>query len=191
MNKKYTLEEITQGVLDIEIDELIPCLKCNKTGDFVKTEVFQITNKKILKDYNIKTRWNINWCQIPNEVEVYGITIKGSSEIQGLIGIRNAIESQSVFIHWASTSPNNNKQLRNGKQDYLGVGGHLFAIAIEKSCEYGYNGNIYGYAINLNRLEHFINVFGAIHAPFLHQFQFIIDEIESKKIQEVYNYEWK
>lgn len=90
----------------------------------------------------------------------------------------------------ASAAPNNNKEKNNGKKDYIGVGGHLFAIASEKSLEYGHEGYIYGYASDEKILNHYIDMFKAVHMPIQNKYQFIINEEASRKIREVYDYEW-
>lgn len=41
------------------------------------------------------------------------------------------------------TSSDNNKLLTDDIR-YLGVGGHLFTIAAQKSVDYGYDGYMYG-----------------------------------------------
>ena len=122
------------GIIDIEIDEFTPCLRDTKTGEIIKTEVTRITDKTLLKDYNEKTGWNVDWAKTPKDVDVYALHIQGQDEIQGLIGIRNAPDMQAVYVHWASTAPRNNKLLRNGQQDYAGVGvGNFEEVII---CKY-------------------------------------------------------
>ena len=49
---------------------------------------------------------------------------------------------------------------------------------------------MHGFAANKQLLEHYINVFHAEYLGMLHQYQFFIDEIQAKKLLEVYNYEW-
>ncbi|MBR5970081.1 MAG: hypothetical protein IK016_07015 [Lachnospiraceae bacterium] len=75
-------------------------------------------------------------------------------------------------------------------QKYEGVGGHLFAIAADKSIQWGYEGAMHGYAANAELLEHYINVFHAEYLGMRHQYQFLIDEIHAHKLLEVYEYEW-
>ena len=77
-----------------------------------------------------------------------------------------------------------------GTQKYIGVGGHLFAIAIDKSIKWGYEGAVYGYAADEKLLFHYIETFNAEYLGILHKYQFIIDEKNAQKILEVYNYEW-
>lgn len=185
-----TKEIVQRGMVGVVIDDIVPCLKRSNTGELVPTEVICIEKKADLKKFNTRTGWNINWSLLPKEVEVYGLRVKGDTAIQGLVGIRNAKEANAVYIHWASTAPNNNKEKSNGQKDYIGVGGHLFAIASEKSLEYGYEGYIYGYASSERILKHYIDIFKAVHMPIQNPYQFIINEEASREIREVYDYEW-
>ncbi|MBP0958479.1 MAG: hypothetical protein J5997_14080 [Oscillospiraceae bacterium] len=87
------------------------------------------------------------------------------------------------------TGPENNKLISDSVK-YLGVGGHLFAIAAQKSIEYGYEGFMYGFAANQELLNHYVNVFNAEYIGILHPYQFAIDSLNAKRIVEVYDYEW-
>ena len=78
--------------------------------------------------------------------------LKDTNEIQGLVGVRNDINSHAAYLHWACSSPENNKH-DFGKQKYTGVGGHLFAIAADKSIQWGYEGALHGFALNKELLE--------------------------------------
>ena len=146
-----TIEE-QQGCLDIWIDDIVPCLKETVTGDLKETVVLKIQSRSYLKDFNSKNGWRINWSKVPKDVEVYALAICGSNEIQGLIGVKNDPNAKAAYIHWACTAPQNNKH-DFGSQKYEGVGGHLIAIAVEKSLEWGYEGVVYGYALNSLRLR--------------------------------------
>lgn len=179
------------GIIDVEIDEFTPCLRDTRTGEIVNTSVKQIPNKADLKQYNEKTGWNVNWSRTPKDVDVYAINAQGNDAVQGLIGIKDDPNAKAVFIHWASTAPGNNKLLNKGKQDYEGVGGHLFAIAAQKSIELGYGGYMHGFAANKKVLEHYVNKLGAVHLGMLHPYHFAIDERAARKLLEVYSYEWK
>ena len=81
-------------------------------------------------------------------------------------------------------------QRANGWQKYIGVGGHLFAIAVDKSFKWGYEGAVHGFAANEELLKHYMNVFGAEYLGMLHQYQFFIDEEQAKRLLEVYHFEW-
>lgn len=180
---------LEQGCINIWIDEIVPCLKNTITGEVKETVVFKIESRAYLKMFNKDNGWIINWHEIPKNVEVYALALKENNEIQGLVGIRNDYDSHAVYMHWACTAPHNNLYTF-GKQKYIGVGGHLFAIAVDKSIQWGYEGVVHGFALNEKLLNHYIEKFHAEYLGMLHQYQFLIDEVEAKKLLEVYNYEW-
>ena len=111
-------------------------------------------------------------------------------DIQGLIAVSPNDEADSLFINWACTAPHNNIH-KYGKQKYTGVGGHLFAIAAELSMRYGYGGWVYGYAMNQEIYDYYINKFGAESLPrTIHPYGIFINGEKTRKIREVYDYEW-
>ena len=85
-----------------------------------------------------------------------------SNEIQGLVGVKNDEGPKAAYLHWACTAPHNNKRVY-GTQRYSGVGGHLFAIAVDKAIQWGYNGVVRGFALNKELLNHYIDVLGATY----------------------------
>ncbi|MDO4555952.1 MAG: hypothetical protein Q4B70_12505 [Lachnospiraceae bacterium] len=115
------------------------------TGDIIETEVVQVTRKSFLKKYNTRTQWYINWANLLDENEVYALVIKGTTDIQGLIALQKNEDYQAVYITWMCSAPQNNKEIVE-KSKYLGVGGHLFAIGIDKAMEYGFEGVVTGFA---------------------------------------------
>lgn len=180
----------TRGRVTIEIDRFVPCLLDTKTGELMGTSVCRIETRAALKGFNARTGWDINWQKLPKDVEVYGLTLKGDSEIQGLIGIRADKEARGVYLHYLKAAPRNDKRL-GGKQDYEGVGGHLLAVAAERSIVEGFGGFLYGFAENKKLERHYIESYGAQHLGMLHPYHFIIDERAAKAILKEYNYEWK
>ncbi len=72
-------------------------------------------------------------------------------------------------------SPQNNKELTD-KPRFSGVGGHLFAICVDKAIEYGFEGVITGFAANEKLLKHYCSVFGAVPLKALHPYHFMIEE---------------
>lgn len=85
---------------------------------------------------------------------------------------------------------NHNNKYEYGNQKYEGVGGHLFAIAIDKSIQWGYEGVVYGFAANQELVNHYVKVFDAYHIGILHEYQIVIDGEAAQKLLEVYSYEW-
>lgn len=184
------MDLIEQGCIDVWIDEIVPCLKDTETGAIKETVVFKVESRSFLKNFKASEGWHINWNEIPKGVEVYVLALKENiSEVQGLVGIKNDASANAAYMHWACAAPWNNKH-EFGKQRYEGVGGHLFAIAADKSRQWGYDGAMHGFAANEELLKHYIDKFGAEYLGMLHQYQFFIDEAAAKKLLEVYSYEW-
>lgn len=176
-------------MINVIIDEFTPCLKDNNTGEIIQTEVVRIVRKSFLKKYNKKNGWYINWADLLLENEVYALVIEGSVDIQGMVALEKNADMGAVYINWMCVNPENNKLL-NETTKYSGVGGHLFAIAAQKSIDFGFDGLMYGFAANKELLEHYMKVFNAEFLGMLHPYQFAIDEDNAKKILEVYDYEW-
>ncbi len=147
------------GILNIDIDEFVPCLKDAKTGEILDTEVKAITSPKVLSQCRESNGWYIDWAEIPRDIEVHGLYLKGDKVLQGLIGLKNDKAAKAVYLHWAVAVPYNNPLLTNEKQ-YTGVGGHFFAIGAERSMELGYGGFVYGKPANSNLLKHYIKYLG-------------------------------
>ena len=171
------------------IDELTTCIKNTLTGDILETEVIRLKRKSFLSKFNEKTGWYVNWAEFSDETEIYGLVIKGSVDIQGLIAVTDDPKSNAVYLNWGCVSPNNNSW-RNGTKQYEGVGGHLFAIAIDISLKKGYGGCIHAIAMDQKILDHYVNNYGAIIVGIMHPFHFVIEEESALLIKEVYKYEW-
>lgn len=176
-------------MINVTIDEFTPCLKDARTGELVQTEVIRIRRKTFLKKYNKKNGWYTNWDKLADENEIYALVVEGSVDIQGLVSIARNDDMRAVYISWMCTSPENNKLITDNVK-YLGVGGHLFAIAAKRSNDFGYDGYMYGYAANAELLRHYVDVFQGEVIGVLHPYQFAIDEDGAKMIMEAYDYEW-
>ena len=171
------------------IDSFTPCLKDNKTGEIVDTEVVRIKRASFLRKYNQKNGWYVNWNELLRENEIYALVIHGSVDIQGLVAIRPDESMASVFVTWMCASPENNPEITTEKK-YDGVGGHLFAIAVKRSFNYGFQGAVSGFAADRKLMEHYCNVFDAEPICMLHPYQIFIPENAGAQIKEVYHYEW-
>ena len=176
-------------MVNVIIDECTNCLKDNKTGDIIETEVVRIKRKSFLSKFNPKTGWYINWSEILKENEIYALVLKGTVDIQGLVALQKIEDYEAVYITWMCVAPHNN-QMINPLKKYIGVGGHLFAIAVDWSLQLGYGGAVTGNAANKELLMHYCEIFGAIHLGILHPYHFFIDEDNAAKVKEVYDYEW-
>lgn len=176
-------------MVNVWIDEFTPCLKDSYSGDFVETEVVQITRKSYLSKFNVKTQWYVNWEDLIDEHEIYALVLKGTTDVQGLVALRRNDDYQAVYVAWMCASPQNNKEITDQPR-YSGTGGHLFAICVDKAIEYGFDGVITGFAANEKLLDHYCLVFNAVPLRALHPYHFMIEEDTAKKIKEAYTYEW-
>ena len=173
----------------VDIDDLTPCLTDNETGDIVETEVLKVTRKSFLSKFNQKTGWYENWSKLVDENEIYALVVKGTVDIQGMIAIKADYDMGCLFLSWAVAAPHNNREIVNVKK-YNGVGGHLLAIAAQKAFDYGFHGDMTGYAMDEQLLHYYCDTFGAEHIGMLHPYQIGFDKITSNKLLEVYTYEW-
>lgn len=178
-------------MINFKIDEIVPCLKETSTGDIYETEVIRIRRKSVLSRYNSSTGWVVNWSKFPSDSEVYALVLKGTNDVQGLIAVSYSDELQAVHILWACTSPENNVW-KYGKKKFSGVGGHLFAIAAELSARHGYDGYIYGEAMDRKLLEYYIRNFGAMPLPAdgCYQYRFMLSDEATEALRKVYSYAW-
>lgn len=183
------MENIDVGQVDIWVDDVVPCLKNNETGELKDTVVVRIECTSHLREFREDNGWKINWAQLPQGIDVYALLLKENYEIQGLIALKNDQDAQASYIHWACTAPHNNIH-DFGNQRFSGVGGHLFAIAADKSMQWGYGGFLYGFALNRDLLNHYIKVIGATYLGIQHPYHFMVDDINARNLLEVYTYEW-
>ena len=179
-------------MITVWIDDFTPCIKDELTGELVNTEVLRLKRKSFLEKYNKNNGWYVNWATLLDSGnEIYALVIKGSVNIQGLIALAGSEDMQAVHIAWMVASPGNNPVFsENHSKRYSGVGGHLFAIAAQRSEEMGYEGAITGNASNIDLVKHYKEVFNSQHIGMLHPYQIFIDSPDTKIIREIYTYEW-
>jgi hypothetical protein len=56
--------------------------------------------------------------------------------------------------------------------------------------QWGYEGVMHGFAANEDLLKHYQDMFHAEYLGMLHQYQFLVNEVQAKALLEVYHYEW-
>ena len=177
-------------MITFKLEEYTPCLKDVETGDLYDTEVARVKRKSFLAHFNRKSGWYVNWSNFSSDTEVYALLLKGTTSIQGLVAIQGDDEADAVHVLWGCTAPQNNIW-QYGKQKYSGVGGHLLAVASDLSVKKGYEGFIYGEAMDAELYEYYINEFGALPLPSINSpYRFMISDKTTARMREVYNYEW-
>lgn len=179
------------GGLVAEFDKFVPCLEDSKTGQIFDTVVTKL-DTKVLGEYNKANGWYVNWQQLAKQkdTDIYALKIKGSKEIEGLIALKKDEISQTTFIEWMVAAPHNNKEKSlTGDKKYNGVGGHLLAIAADKSKEFGYNGCISAYAASDEVLQYYLDKTGAL--SFGHDRRVFWLDDAAENIMRRYNYEYE
>lgn len=118
--------------VDIQIDKLTDCLVERKSGKVVDTKY---TNRitKIKKEE--LAGWTFDWRTTQNNgYMVYELFVENDNVVQGRISLK--IDGGVADVDIVESAPHNYGH--NGK--YVGVGGHLFAIACQCSMEAGCDG---------------------------------------------------
>lgn len=165
--------------MDLMIDQFTPCLLDTKTGKLIDTSFSPASTEELRK---VKG-WGFDWTdKALLQDQVYKLTVAGGDEIQGLVAIRRMERDRAIYVHIAESAPHN---LGVGKR-FSGVGGHLFAIAAQKSVEAGYGGFFFMDAKNVELVRHYQKTLGAIHLGMPHEYRMIVEEEAAAHLLEVY-----
>ena len=168
--------------IDIIIDKLTPCLERVSTGEALPT-VFALAENKDFADLQ---GWNFDW-QKENSVKeriIYKLLLKDDEVIQGLLSVE--IMRGLVFVRLVESAPRN----LGKSKEYVGVGGHLFAIAVKLSSSLGFGGYVCMDVKNIDLAEHYQKELGAKRvATRSHDYRMEIEEPQAQKIIEKYTLE--
>lgn len=167
--------------VEILIDHFTPCLLDNESGMMVDTTFVRASRKELTGLR--KQGWQFQWRGKDLQgAEIYKLCLKGDEQIQGLVAIRNEPQNMAYHLQLAESAPHN----RGEKRRYDGVGGHLFAIAAQRSKEAGYGGFIYFEAKNTELVAHYQDAFGAYWIGRPHEYSMIIDEEAAQRLLDAY-----
>ena len=178
-------------MITFKIDALTPCLKDSQTGELYETEVVRIRRKSFLSKFNSRNGWYVNWGKFESDTEVYALVLRGTMDIQGMVALEPDENAKAIHILWACTAPHNNIW-EYGQQRFTGVGGHLFAIASDISVQRGYDGYVWGEAMDEDILRYYCEEFGATPLPrrSTNPFALMVSGAQTAKLREAYTYEW-
>lgn len=163
-------------------------MKDVSSGSYVTTKVRRIRDKAQLKEFTEETGWDTDRVKLYDFNEIYALYVEDNTEVQGLVALYPDGNANSVYISWMCAAPHNQK---GPEQKYVGVGGHLFAVAADRSFHYGLRGELYGFASNSKLYDHYAKELKAIQVGILHDYHFIITSDVSKEIMEVYDYDYE
>ena len=163
----------------IQIDTFTPCLEDTRTGEFKST----IYSRASQEELSLLRGWNFDW-QHPSlaEAEIYKLCLKGSKNIEGLVAVTRFDRDKAVYVNLAESAPHN---LGKDKR-YSGVGGHLFAIAAQRSKDLGYGGFFFMDAKNRELVQHYQEALGATLLGIPHEYRMFVDEEAAEKLLSVY-----
>ncbi len=169
--------------MQLKIDSLTPCLVEASTGKIIETS-YKKAAKSELKSLKAKG-WLFDWTHSSlKEDEIYKLVVKGESNPQGLIALKYEDRSKAVYVQIAESAPSN----RGASKEYLGVGGHLFAIAAQQSMEKGYGGFVFFDAKNTDLVKHYSKALGAQLLGVPHPYRMILDENAARKLLKLYTF---
>lgn len=164
--------------IDIIIDKLTDCLIERESNIIVETEYKKLNNPIKIKDYK---SWKFDWSKTQkNGYTIYELFVKGNSEVEGRISLK--IDGGVANIDIVESNPRNIGH--SGK--YIGVGGHLFAIACLISLENGCDGFV-AFTAKTNLIEHYMKV---LNAKVLHGQRMYIDDVNAKILIDKYLKGW-
>lgn len=142
----------------IELDKFTPCLEDAKTGEIVKTNYSVSDRISPSEARKLKSSgWNFDWSKPQsNGYDIYKLYRNNSDRVEGMIALKLDNANSAVHVDIVESSPEN----RGTNKEYNGVGGHLFAIAAEKSDSNGYGGFVY-FTAKTDLIAHYQKELGA------------------------------
>lgn len=168
-------------MIDILIDSFTPCLLNRESNQFIDTNYSRLSKEDLftVKEKSFQYDWNLEFMK---NKEIYQLTLINDTIIQGLISLEKKPENTAIHINFIESASHN----QGDHKKYIGVGGHLFAIAIEQSLKCGYEGFIYFEAKNTVLIKHYEEKFGARFIGVGHPYRMILDEVASKHLLKQY-----
>lgn len=173
---------IKNDIINVEIDQLTPCLIRVSDGKIVNTffELFVPTRQNT-------RNWEFDWTSEYKKGNIiYALRVENDNRTQGLISLKiDNKDFKSVIVNLVEAAPFNSPHNKNFiKKEYEGVGGHLFAEACKISFEQGLNGYVFFYS-KTNLIEHYGKTLGAkLINPITGAM--VIEEKEAIKLYEKY-----
>ena len=165
--------------MDVLIDQFTQCLVDTGTGELVDT-VFSKASKQELKHLK---GWAFDWAAPDlKTAEIYKLCVAGQTEIEGLAALQYLERDRAVYVQLAESAPHN----RGTQKKYGGVGGHLFAIAAQKSVDAGFGGFFFMDAKNMELVRHYRDALGAQWIGIAHEYRMIVEEDAAARLLAVY-----
>lgn len=165
--------------MELWIDRFTQCLVEAQTGALIDTTFSRISKPEIKKLKNWAFDWNDPALK---QDDIYKLTIDGQDSIEGLIALQYLERDRAVYVHIAESAPHN----RGADKRYIGVGGHLFAIAAQKSLDAGFGGFFFMDAKNLDLVHHYQKTLGAVWLGMPHEYRMLVEEDAAERLLDIY-----
>jgi len=158
ISDKHFKESKINGKINIEIDELTPCLRRLSDNEFIDT-TFKVGTPSAIK---LKD-WEFDWSfEEDKGFKVSQLFVKGDKRIQGLIATKPRKDLLAIEVDIVESAPFNNPHNKLfKKKEYAGIGGHLFAEAVRQSYEEGFDGFVV-FKAKSNLVKYYEKEIGAI-----------------------------
>lgn len=75
------MDNTAVGCVDILLDENVPCLRDNETGEIKETVAVEVRSRSFLKGFREDNGWKINWLQLPKDVKVVALMPEASKKL--------------------------------------------------------------------------------------------------------------
>jgi len=138
---------------EILIDKLTDCLVERATGKVIDTEYIERTTAIKKREY---LGWKFDWRTTQeNGYTIYELFVENDNTVQGRISLK--IDGGVADVDIVESAPHNYGH--NGK--YIGVGGHMFAIACQISVEAGCDG-VVAFTSKSDLVEHYKRELNAV-----------------------------
>lgn len=165
--------------MELWIDRFTQCLVDAQTGASINTTFSLVSSQELKKLEGWAFDWNDSALM---QDEIYKLTVAGQDTIEGMIALQYLERDRAVYVHIAESAPHN----RGADKRYMGVGGHLFAIAAQKSLDAGFGGFFFMDAKNLDLVHHYQKTLGAIWLGMPHEYRMLVEEDAAVRLLAVY-----
>lgn len=165
--------------VELWIDRFTQCLVDAQTGALIDTTFSCISRQELKKLEGWAFDWNDPALM---QDEIYKLTVAGQTTVEGLIALQYLERDRAVYVHIAESAPHN----RGTDKRYMGVGGHLFAIAAQKSLDAGFGGFFFMDAKNLDLVHHYQKTLGAVWLGMPHEYRMLVEEDAAERLLDIY-----
>jgi len=160
--------------MKVIVDDNTPCLRDQATGQLVETRYSRATAPELAGFAGLG--WSFDWAEeLSKGREVYKLQLAADDVIRGLVSLSVDPVGGICEVFLVESAPSN----LGTRGRYKGVGGHLFAIACQRSVESGLGGYV-AFNAKTGLIEHYARSLGARQVG--RSQRMVIDEQAARKL---------